>query len=227
MREPKPYPLAIEHSSSRSANSRNETRSVPARITIPVQLKAFSEISCLLPGEKQADFETIRQMMIDDIQPENNLEWLWLLDLTELSWEILRYRRLKQRIIEAYRERAIEAILLRLDGPGLSSESSEELQSHIKRNVADWRDDPAASAEIEARLLKHNFDDEAISAETYCQAREAFALFDDLVRSKQNRRIAIFREINYRREFQSRNEKPQRSNLKPRRSTRPWPAGIR
>src|SRR6185437_5418308 len=226
MREPKPYPITIEHSSSRSASSRNETRSVPARITIPVQLKAFSEISCLLPGEKQADFETIRQMMIDDIQPENNLEWLWLLDLTELSWEILRYRRLKQRIIEAYRERAIEAILLRLDGPGLSSESSEELQSHIKRNVADWRDDPAASAEIEARLLKHNFDDEAISAETYCQAREAFALFDDLVCSKQNRRIAILREINYRREFQSRNEKPQRSNLKPRRSTRPWPAGI-
>src|SRR6185437_6413807 len=216
MREPKPYPITIEHSSSRSASSRNETRSVPARITIPVQLKAFSEISCLLPGEKQADFQTIRQMMIDDIQPENNLEWLWLLDLTELSWEILRYRQLKQRIIEAYRERAIEAILLRLDGPGLSRESSEELQSHIKRNVADWRDDPAASAEIEARLLKHNFDDEAISAEAYCQARQAFALFDDLVCSTQDRRIAILQKINYRREFAKRVERLAEADIESR-----------
>jgi hypothetical protein len=127
MRESKPYQPSIKHSSSRSANSRNETRPVPARIAIPTQLKAFSEISCLLPGEKQEDFETIRQMMIDDIQPENNLEWLWLLDLAELSWEILRYRQLKQRIIEAYRERAIEAILSRLDNPGLPTEHSKEL----------------------------------------------------------------------------------------------------
>jgi hypothetical protein len=189
---------------------------VPARISIPTQLKAFSEISCLLPGEKQADFETIRQMMIDDIQPENNLEWLWLLDLAELSWEILRYRKLKQRIIEAYRGRAIEAILLRLDGPGLSRESSRELQSHIKRNAADWRDDPAAAAEIEARLLQHNFDDEAVSAEAYCQAQEAFVLFNDLMRSAQNRRIALLREVNFRREFEKRIERLSEASIEAR-----------
>jgi hypothetical protein len=205
MRLSKSYPIKIEHSSSGSSNCRNGQTPTPP--IIPAPLKAFSEVTCLLPGEKLTDFETIRQIMIDDIQPENNLEWLWLLDLAELSWEILRYRQLKQRIIEAYRERAIEAILLRLDGPGLSRLSSEELQSHIKRNVADWRDDPAASAEIEARLLKHNFDDEAISAEAYCQARQAFALFDDLVCSTQDRRIAILREINYRREFAKRVER--------------------
>ena len=88
-------------------------------------------------------------MMIDDIQPENNLEWLWLLDLAELSWEILRYRQLKRRIIEVHRERAIEAILLRLYGPGLPTEHSKELQFHIRKNAVDWRDAPEAAAEIE------------------------------------------------------------------------------
>jgi hypothetical protein len=183
---------------------------------IPAQLEAFSEVSCLLPGERHTDFENIRQIMIDDIQPENNLEWLWLLDLAELSWEILRYRQLKQRIIEAYRERAIEAILMRLDGPGLSTEGSRELQSHIKRNAADWRDDPAAAAEIEARLLQHNFDDEAISAEAYCQAQEAFVLFNDLMRSAQNRRLALLREINYRREFEKRVERLSEASIEAR-----------
>ena len=179
---------------------------------IPAQLKAFSEISCLLPGEKPTDFETIRQMMIDDIQPENNLEWLWLLDLAELSWEILRYRQLKQRIIEAYRERAIEAILLRLDNPGFPTEHSKELHFHIRKNAIDWRDDPAAAAEIEARLVRHNFNAEAINAEAYCQAHEAFTLFDGLMRSAQNRRLALLREMSFRREFVKRVERLSEAN---------------
>jgi hypothetical protein len=54
---------------------------------IPAELKSFSEPSFLLPGEDPGDFEIVRQMMIEDIQPETNIEWLWTLDLVELSWE--------------------------------------------------------------------------------------------------------------------------------------------
>src|SRR5260370_41874879 len=72
-------------------------------LALPNELKSFLEPSCLLPGENRHDFETIRQMMIDEIQPETNIEWLWLLDLVELSWEILRYRKLKQRILQMFR----------------------------------------------------------------------------------------------------------------------------
>jgi hypothetical protein len=77
----------------------------------------------LLPGESRQDFEAIRRMMVDDIRPETNIEWLWTLDLVELSWEILRYRRLKKRILDTHRVAAIEAILQRLDGEGMPSEA--------------------------------------------------------------------------------------------------------
>jgi hypothetical protein len=66
-------------------------------ISVPAVLRSFADPSGLLPGEDRQDFEAIRQMMIDDIKPETNLEWLWVFDLVELSWEILRYRRLKQK----------------------------------------------------------------------------------------------------------------------------------
>jgi hypothetical protein len=79
--------------------------------TVPAELIPISEPS----------FEVIRQMMVDDIRPETNIEWLWTLDLVELSWEILRYRRLKKRILDAHRVAAIEAILQRLDGEGMPS----------------------------------------------------------------------------------------------------------
>jgi hypothetical protein len=42
----------------------------------------------LLPGESLHEFEAIRQMIVDDVQPETNIEWLWTPDLVELSWEI-------------------------------------------------------------------------------------------------------------------------------------------
>jgi hypothetical protein len=49
-------------------------------------------------------------MTLKSIQPQTNIEWPWTLGLVELSWEILRYRLLKTRILEAYRVAAIEAI---------------------------------------------------------------------------------------------------------------------
>ena len=47
-----------------------------APLTIPAELIVFSEPAFLLPGESLHDFEAIRQMMVDDIQPETNIEWL-------------------------------------------------------------------------------------------------------------------------------------------------------
>ena len=53
-------------------------------------------------------------MMVDDIRPETNIEWLWTLDLVELSWEVLRYQHIKKRILDVHRVAAIETVLQRL-----------------------------------------------------------------------------------------------------------------
>src|SRR6266478_2552143 len=84
--------------------------------SIPNELKVFTKQPRLLPGENRRDYELLRQMMIDDIQPTTNIEWLWTFDLIELSWEVLRYRRLKQKVLETNRTAAIESILWDLDG---------------------------------------------------------------------------------------------------------------
>jgi hypothetical protein len=97
-------------------------------------------------------------MMVDDIRPETNIEWLWTLDLVELCWEILRYRRLKKRILDAHRVAAIEAILQRLDGEGMSSEAMPMVQTRVRQAAAEWRNDQEAAIEIEARLDRTGLD---------------------------------------------------------------------
>ncbi len=174
------------------------------RLSIPAELQAFSQPCDLLPGESRTDYEAIRQRMVDDVQPETNIEWLWTLDLVELSWEILRYRALKQRILAEYRHSAIRAILLRLDGEGMPAEQIQQLEFQVGRIAAEWRDDANAAVEIEARLRQHGFDDTVVNAEVFHQAREPFAMFDDLMHMAQNRRMILLREISIRREFAKR-----------------------
>jgi hypothetical protein len=72
-------------------------------LSIPAELKSFAEDTCLLAGESRREFENIRCMIIDDVRPKTHIEWLWILDLAEMSWEILHYRCLKQKILESYR----------------------------------------------------------------------------------------------------------------------------
>src|SRR5665213_1588999 len=92
-------------------------------LSVPAEFKTLEEPSCLLPGESRREFEMIRQMIIEDIGPRTNIEWLWTLDLIELSWEILRYRRLKERTLQIYRGNAIASLLRRLHGAGMPAPS--------------------------------------------------------------------------------------------------------
>ena len=183
------------------AHDRDEPFHAPA---IPVELRALSEPSFLLPGENRQQFETIQKMMIEEVRPESNIEWLWTLDLIELSWEILRYRRLKQRVLNQYRHAAIKAILLRLDGAGIPVGDLQYLELQVGRSAAEWRDNPQAADEIDARLRRHGFDDSAVNAEIFCQARAVFGMFDDLMHAAQNRRMVLLREITSRRELSKR-----------------------
>jgi hypothetical protein len=187
-----------------SQNDRKVARAICGSLMVPAELTPFAEPSYLLPGESSRDFEAIRRMMVEDIQPASSIEWLWTLDLVELSWEILRYRRLKERILGAHRQTAIEAILQRLDGAGMPAHGVPMVQIQSRRTAAEWGCDPEAAIDIEARLHRSGVDSIDIDAEVFVQARELFLMFDQLMQSAQNRRIGLLREISIRREFATR-----------------------
>jgi hypothetical protein len=183
----------------------NKTVSEPCGpLNHPAEFRSFAEPSFLLPGEDLRDYEVLRQMIVEDIQPQTNIEWLWTLDLVELSWEILRYRRLKKSILDVHRATAIEAILRRLDGEGMPAEVMPMVDLHAKRTAAEWRNDRDAANETEARLRRNKFDNIDINAEVFVQARASFEMFDRLTQLAQTRRIGLLREISLRREFAQR-----------------------
>jgi hypothetical protein len=152
-----------------------------------------------MPGESLSDYQAIRDMIVEEIEPQSGIEWLWAADLIELSWDVVRYRALRQKMLEVRRRDAIEAMLQRLDLPGIPDAFRQSARHHTKLNAEQWQTDPIANAEIENRLGRHGLDDESVNAEVLIQSRELFMIFDSLMQTAQSRRIVLLREINRRR----------------------------
>ena len=138
-------------------------------------------------------------MIIQEIVPQSGIEWLWVADLVELSWDIVRYRSLRQKMLEVRRQDAIEAMLQRIDLPGIPHAFKPFAQEQTRLSAEAWRIDPMAAAEIEDRLAMRGIDESSVNAETLIQARELFVLFDTLMQAAQTRRILLLREISRRR----------------------------
>ena len=153
----------------------------------------------LLPGEDPDHYQLIRDAVVREIDPQTAIEWLFVSDLVELSWDILRYRRLRQKVLEASRELAIQALLERIDLAGIEEDDRPLALQHIKQNVEAWQTDPQAETEIESRLVAHRFDTASINLGAFSQGQELYLLFDTLLNSAQHRRILLLREIENRR----------------------------
>jgi serine/threonine protein kinase HipA of HipAB toxin-antitoxin module len=126
-------------------------------------------------------------MMIDEVAPQSSIEWLWTIDLIELSWDVVRYRSLRAKVLEVYREAAVESLLQRVDSLGIPPAAQEMAQRRTRRNVEQWREDPTAAAEIEARLKSKGIDAASINIEVFLQARDLFVMFDSMMHSAQRR----------------------------------------
>ena len=162
---------------------------------LPVEFEVLAPPPLLLPGESLDHYQALRQAIFADLAPRSAIEWLLVIDVAELSWEIQRYRRLRHTLLETYRQKAIEAALRRIDMIGIAPEFEDEAEYYTLQNALSWRIDPIAATEIDARLAAYGFDAHAITTEVYVQAREILVLFEGLLNAAQTKRMLVLREI--------------------------------
>lgn len=167
-----------------------------APITLPVEFEALCPAPQLLPGESLERYRSLQAAIFRDLTPQSAIEWLLAIEIAELSWEIQRYRLLRQKVLETHRQKAIEATLRRIDVAGVLPDFKDQAELYTVQNAIDWQLDPIANREIEARLASYGFDQSAITTEAYAQAREIFELFEGLLHATQLRRLCLLREIN-------------------------------
>src|SRR5262249_53632157 len=67
----------------------------------------------LLASEDPTRYEALLAALAHDVKPNDFIEWLWIKDTADLTWEIIRYRRINAALIDGRQKEHIES---RLDG---------------------------------------------------------------------------------------------------------------
>src|SRR3954447_4328701 len=62
---------------------------------IPARLAPFLLKPALLPGEREAEYLALVQAISAAFEPSDAVEWLWVKDVVDYTWQAQRLRRLK------------------------------------------------------------------------------------------------------------------------------------
>ena len=79
----------------------------------------------LLPGEKQADYADVAVRIVRAAKPRDAIEEFLVRDVVDLTWEILRLRRIKAGILRASMGTGVQRVLVGLGHDYLESASLE------------------------------------------------------------------------------------------------------
>ena len=156
---------------------------------IPKDIAALFGRAPTLKTEDDEIYWNCMERFVKCVEPQDVIEWLWVKDVVDLSWEILRFRRLKIDLVEIDREDKNATI-------EWEREHFDEPYIHIFSGKLT----PPDTADIEARKNKPLLDSETNSAELLFNHIEEYEQIEKLLTSAELRRDRILREIDLRRD---------------------------
>ena len=107
---------------------------VPTGAAIPANILALFGQPPLLSDESKTQYDELLCGFAGSVEARDIIEWFWVKDIADLTWEILRMRRFKVGIIDVAKKSALEAIMLSLTETGeiLSFEPLAKLLVHAE-----------------------------------------------------------------------------------------------
>jgi len=183
-------------------------RKLADNLKINDKIFPFVVQSCprMLPGEKEADYYELFTLMALDILPEDFLEWITLIDIVSILWDIHRYRGLKYVILSTRRKAALQMAFAKIN-PAISFVSSDQIRAQAMLDAKIWENDPARRATLDAKLARDGIGPEEINAEAFLGSLSSLTAIEGLLLSARRQAMLMLREIGLRREFARRARK--------------------
>src|SRR5262245_2545985 len=144
----------------------------------------------LINGEDLNSYEELGAGICDVVKPADILEHIWVRDVIDISWEVLRLRRLQANLMQAQAYRGMRETLSPLVG-GLKAQTLAEAWAARKPNAVEETNEALASAGLNM---------ETIMANTLSFKLDEFERIDGMVTVAEARRSAALQEIERHRE---------------------------
>lgn len=145
--------------------------------------------SPVLISESAKDFNAIRNNLIRDLKPPGIVGQMYVEDIAQLTWEIIRLHRCKSVIINLQFQEALKRVLLNL------SAFDSQVNMKYKELACDWFTDGSAKKYVLDFLKQFQLDESAIEAEAVRLAFSDLEVIDRLLASAESRRNKALRCI--------------------------------
>jgi hypothetical protein len=145
----------------------------------------------LVRGESAAVYNAFAERIRTQINPTDIFEELWVRDLADLSWDILRYRLLKAKLFRVSEAESLDRLLYPDNDP---RDTAAFIEGWMRRDADVVRN-------VKRRLAGAVLDEGAIAAVTLEVKLTTFESFDRQIMQFEARRNAVLREIDRHREF--------------------------
>jgi hypothetical protein len=170
--------------------------SKPKNIT-PVEVAELDSLlgpPPLFENDSEADYEALKARLKSAIKPNHAIEEIWVRDIIDLQWELLRLRRLRARYIDTSSHIGLKRIL------------TERGAHYLVENfVTGWMNkDEEILDKIDKQLEIWGISMDDIDAYTLVHCMDIIERFDKLIHQIELRRNHILREIDRYREQLSR-----------------------
>ena len=129
-----------------------------AQLKIPAGIRDLFDDPPFLASENQNVYRNLACTIIDQLQPRDPFEWLWVKDVVSHTWDIQRLRAVKQQVIELARSARAEKIATEVSQkrkPHLSEMSPAQAEALFIKSCE----------ETDAEIRKERADFEALSPE--------------------------------------------------------------
>ena len=142
------------------------------------------------------EYDHLFSAIVDAADPKDAIEWLFIRDIADLSWEIRRERAVKAQVIKSARNEVVEDLLTPVDMSILAGIGPPGMDLRGDRtDLKKWQSDPKSRPAIEKKLAGSGHDEPSILAGAYIQAAASIDAIDRRIASNELRRMAALREV--------------------------------
>jgi hypothetical protein len=143
----------------------------------------------ILPGEDEHAYEGLATQVTGAVKPTSIIEEIWIKDIVDLTWEIVRLRKLKTEFLSAQVPSVLKDII---------KTSEDDARAMFQKWVRGW------NRQLDGYLKYHNSTIDGVYSKALISNITDIQRLDEMIMLLERRRNSVFHEIDRHRTSLSR-----------------------
>jgi hypothetical protein len=168
------------------------------RAVVPPDIVVLMGKRPLLVGEGETTYDELLSRIAVRVDPQDIMEWFYVKDVADYTWEIFRLRRILAAILNNERKHALAELFATINDKGEPERLSLQ-ETGMKQAEAYFSGDRKAKDKLHDGLIRYGFNEDALAAAAFGRKVQLVEAVDRLLAAAESRRSKLLREIDINR----------------------------